>query len=463
MVRVSAIHGPLAVWALLLVSLWTPRAVAQTAPLEIVQSDDGTLYVTQAATAWTLVPDTIEDDALAGLSPAGELDGVIPTPLLGGPTPPRAVLASDGSLFVVQGSSSWTLVPDAISASDLAALTVTGELDGTLSRSAAAQAPTGAAVPAPAHAPAPPPLVIPTARMCYQFVAKRDLGTSGVGNPLPVVVTVYINNVPPRTQNLNDSQPAAPASGGGGDFNLLNVPGNWASILDGTTLYEAPPSQLFVEMRNSSHFYLRVYSGIGIHLAAAEIELGGPDGLFGPSDPRQPVVFPTSFPPLDAYTFKSISYSHENHSLMLTSISTGCSLPVSSPTPPDYTSVVGEPSGFDWSMVEAFTPPSAWQPVGVIEKGQTASFSLGSEIALSVETDMSGTSSAAGNYEMWLDVPGPDGTYVTAGTPGCQARNPQTVPLAASGECIRAQTWVIYPDIRFSMLQAAGQGSGSYR
>ena len=190
-------------------------------------------------------------------------------------------------------------MPDAISASDLAALTVTGELDGTLSRSAAAQAPTGAAVPAPAHAPAPPPLVIPTARMCYQFVAKRDLGTSGVGNPPRWQSTVYINNIPPRTPSLNDPQPAAPGGGGGGDFNLLNVPGNWASILDGTTLNEAPPSRTtFVEMRNSSHFLsARLLPGSASIWPQPKSNLVGRGRSVRavPDRSRQPVVFPTSF------------------------------------------------------------------------------------------------------------------------------------------------------------------------
>jgi hypothetical protein len=67
--------------------------------------------------------------------------------------PVRVVQGSDGTLYVVQGGKSWTLVPDQIGDADLAALDASGEIDGTLPDSLLS---TQAAAPAPAPAPAPP-------------------------------------------------------------------------------------------------------------------------------------------------------------------------------------------------------------------------------------------------------------------------------------------------------------------
>jgi hypothetical protein len=89
------------------------------------------------------------------------------------PASSQVVQGADGTLYVVQGSNAWTLVPNQISPDDLAALTVNGEIDGTLPNNllvvqtpAAAPAPVPPAAPAPvppaaeqppAAAPAPPP------------------------------------------------------------------------------------------------------------------------------------------------------------------------------------------------------------------------------------------------------------------------------------------------------------------
>jgi hypothetical protein len=57
----------------------------------------------------------------------------------------------------VQAGNSWTLVPDQISDSDLAALNLSGEVDGTVPAQLLASAPPPAAAPAPPPAAAPAP------------------------------------------------------------------------------------------------------------------------------------------------------------------------------------------------------------------------------------------------------------------------------------------------------------------
>jgi len=449
------------------VMLMSHKVMAQDAAVDIVLTDDGALYVTQGGEVWSLVAAPITDEELAQLAPSGELDGVLPPALLGAVPAPRVVQATtDGTLFVVQGAQSWTLVPDHIADADLAALSLRGELDGTLALGGAAAptpAPPAVIMPTPG-APTAPPVVIPTARTCYQFVAQRLLGANG-GNPLPVVLTVYINTAPPATANVTDPQPSGATSGG--EFNFLNVPGNSMSILDGTTLYQAPAAQLFVEIRRSgagASFYLRAYSGLEHHLTAVEVELHGTLAQFGPADLRQPAQLPTSFAPLDAYSYKSMTFNRDNHSLTLTSASTSCALPAtpSPPTPPALEAPVSPPWGFDWSFIEAFNPPRAWHPIGVVERGQTASFTTGSEIAVAVETDMTGTSNGGGHYYVGLDVQGSDGQFSTAGSPGCQQYNPPSAPAAGASACVRDLYWTIYPNMPYAQLQAPAQAS-AYR
>jgi hypothetical protein len=83
------------------------------------------------------------------------------------PVPVRVIQGSDGTLYVVQGNGSWTLVPDQASDSDVAALNPGGEIDGTLppqlfvveapaAQPAAAQPAAAPAPPAAAPAPAAP-------------------------------------------------------------------------------------------------------------------------------------------------------------------------------------------------------------------------------------------------------------------------------------------------------------------
>jgi hypothetical protein len=78
------------------------------------------------------------------------------------PVPVRVIQGSDGTLYVVQGSNSWTLVPDQATDSDVAALNPSGEIDGSFPNQlfvvqAPAVPPAAAPAPAPpAAAPAPP-------------------------------------------------------------------------------------------------------------------------------------------------------------------------------------------------------------------------------------------------------------------------------------------------------------------
>jgi len=77
-VRGVAGLGALAIAAALAVS-----AAAQPAPVpvHVVQSTDGTLYVVQGSTSWTLVPGQISDSDAAALNPSGEIDEVMPDQL----------------------------------------------------------------------------------------------------------------------------------------------------------------------------------------------------------------------------------------------------------------------------------------------------------------------------------------------------------------------------------------------
>lgn len=76
--------------ALVLVAVLAITAAAQQqqSPLRVGQGSDGTLYLVQGGNSWTLVPDQLSDSDVAGLNPSGEVDGVIPNQFLVGPEPP---------------------------------------------------------------------------------------------------------------------------------------------------------------------------------------------------------------------------------------------------------------------------------------------------------------------------------------------------------------------------------------
>jgi len=74
--------------ALVFAAALTVAAVAQTAPVRVVQGSDGTLYVVQGNGYWTLVPDQISDADLAALTPSGAINGTLPNELLVAQAPP---------------------------------------------------------------------------------------------------------------------------------------------------------------------------------------------------------------------------------------------------------------------------------------------------------------------------------------------------------------------------------------
>lgn len=182
-----------------------PMTSAQPAPVQVIQGSDGTLYLVQGSNAWTLVPDPISEDELAGLSPSGELDAAIPSPLLAESTLPgalRVVHDGGGTLYLVQGGNAWTLLAAPISDEDLAVLAIIGELNGTVVApgqnapaanpgqgvpigNPGADAPVVSVNPAPADQPpatampSPSPTVAPTSSAGTHAVTKGVLGTAG--------------------------------------------------------------------------------------------------------------------------------------------------------------------------------------------------------------------------------------------------------------------------------------------
>jgi hypothetical protein len=94
MARHIVFRGFAAVGAFALVAVLAVTAVAQTAPVRVVQSSDGTLYLVQAGNSWTLVPDQISDSDLAALTLNGEVDGTIPSQLLASAPPQAAAPAA---------------------------------------------------------------------------------------------------------------------------------------------------------------------------------------------------------------------------------------------------------------------------------------------------------------------------------------------------------------------------------
>jgi hypothetical protein len=118
--------------ALLAMSISTNDAAAQSSPLNADQGSDGTLYLIQGSSVWTLVLANISDGDLSSLKPSGELDGAIPAAFLGTPGAPtllQVVEGGDGAFYIEQGDNAWTLVPTPISDADLAALNQIGEVD----------------------------------------------------------------------------------------------------------------------------------------------------------------------------------------------------------------------------------------------------------------------------------------------------------------------------------------------
>jgi len=78
MVSKILFRGLGAVGAFVLVAVLAVTAVAQAAPIRIVQANDGTLYLVQEGRSWILVPDQISGSDLATLTSRGKFDGAIP-------------------------------------------------------------------------------------------------------------------------------------------------------------------------------------------------------------------------------------------------------------------------------------------------------------------------------------------------------------------------------------------------
>ncbi len=128
-------------FALMLVLVVTALPVQaqprQPSPIRFVQSSSGALFLTQEPSAWPLIPDQISDDDLAALTPRSQTN-VLPVDPLFRPEPrQRVVQGSDGTLYdIIDGDANtdgvWPLVPDQISDTDLASLSLGSEIDGTI-------------------------------------------------------------------------------------------------------------------------------------------------------------------------------------------------------------------------------------------------------------------------------------------------------------------------------------------
>jgi len=105
------VRGVASLGALALVAALAVVAAAQPAPVpvHIVQGQGGTLYVVQGSTSWTLVPGQISPDDEAALNPSGEIDEVLPDPLFvvqPAPTPPPSATQPPAPTPVPTGCAS---------------------------------------------------------------------------------------------------------------------------------------------------------------------------------------------------------------------------------------------------------------------------------------------------------------------------------------------------------------------
>jgi branched-chain amino acid transport system substrate-binding protein len=177
MFRVTALRrlAVLTVLELLVLALPVVTTTAQPAPVQVIQSSDGTVYLAQGTNAWTMVPNAISDAELAGLTPSGELDGAIPAPFLSASellAPLQAVQDTSGALYLVQGGNVWILVPTQVSDADLAGLSIVGQIGGEIS------APALSVPNAPVDAAPPPVAVAPPLQP-----VPAQANVSAVGNP----------------------------------------------------------------------------------------------------------------------------------------------------------------------------------------------------------------------------------------------------------------------------------------
>ena len=135
-----------------LIVLSSAATHAQSAPVQVVQTGGGALYLVEGGNAWAMTPNQISDNDVAALTPSGELDGAIPSLFLSASdvlAPLRIEQDSQATLHLVQAGNIW-LVPTQISDADLAALSIVGQIGGAISaQDFNAPAPAGANVPQP--------------------------------------------------------------------------------------------------------------------------------------------------------------------------------------------------------------------------------------------------------------------------------------------------------------------------
>jgi hypothetical protein len=80
MIRRHIVSGIAVLAASALLPVLANVAVAQTAPPRVVETTGGDLHVVYGGNRFTLAPDQISDSDLAALNLGGEIDGVLRTP-----------------------------------------------------------------------------------------------------------------------------------------------------------------------------------------------------------------------------------------------------------------------------------------------------------------------------------------------------------------------------------------------
>jgi hypothetical protein len=193
---------------ILVIATLAVAADAQPAPLQCVQGRDGSIYLVQGTTAWTLSPAPIGDSDIATLNVVGEIDGQLPATS----APLQVFQTKDGGLYIIEFDFAWTLVPDQISDSDLAALTFGGDYaNSTATGSASPWA--AEPIPAPLVPPvpeAPPgPESSPPALPVAAFAAAPAPSPPDLSSPPPPPLDLAAAS-PPATPTPSAPQVSAP-------------------------------------------------------------------------------------------------------------------------------------------------------------------------------------------------------------------------------------------------------------
>src|SRR6266851_9781602 len=123
------LHGLAALASLDLLLTAALPAAAKGDPPRVVATSAGDLYVVDGSKRYALLAYDISDSDLSALDVWDEIWAAVPVRPA---QPVRIVVASDGTLYLVQNGGAWPLVPDSMSDSALASLTYAGELDGLI-------------------------------------------------------------------------------------------------------------------------------------------------------------------------------------------------------------------------------------------------------------------------------------------------------------------------------------------